>query len=283
MNESSTNVCLITGGTSGIGAAAALEIARTGATVVIVGRTTRRCIHRVNKIKRRVPGAQLDYFVADLSSQMQVRRLAAEFAARYPRLDILINNAGAYFAKRKVSVDGLEMNFALNHMAYFLLTTLLLDRLKESPSGRIVVVSSGAHANGKIEYDDLQMAQNYSLGRAYAQSKFANVLFTYALARRLEGTRITVNALHPGLVATNLGHNNNWLRTKMRNWLKRDILSPEEGAKTVVYLAVSPEVEGVSGKYFYECKAIPSSNESYVETNQEQLWQVSEKLTGSTH
>ena len=238
-----------------------------------------RCIHQVSKIRRRGPGAHVDYFVADLSSQEQVRRLAAEFAARYPRLDILINNAGAYFAKREVSVDGLEMNFALNHMAYFLLTTLLLDRLKESPSGRIVVVSSGAHTNGKIDYDDLQMGQNYSLGRAYAQSKLANVLFTYALARRLEGTRVTVNALHPGLVATNLGSNNNWLRTKMRNLLKREILSPEEGAKTVVYLAVSPEVEGVSGKYFYECKAIPSSKESYIEANQERLWQVSERLT----
>ena len=279
MNESSTKVSLITGATSGIGAATALKVARTGATVVIVGRKARRCIHQVSKIRRRVPGAHVDYFVADLSSQEQVRRLAAEFAARYPRLDILINNAGAYFAKREVSVDGLEMNFALNHMAYFLLTTLLLDRLKESPSGRIVVVSSGAHTNGKIDYDDLQMGQNYSLGRAYAQSKLANVLFTYALARRLEGTRVTVNALHPGLVATNLGSNNNWLRTKMRNLLKREILSPEEGAKTVVYLAVSPEVEGVSGKYFYECKAIPSSKESCIEANQERLWQVSERLT----
>ncbi len=283
MNESSARICLITGGTSGIGAAAALEVARTGATVVIVGRKARRCIRQVNKIGRAVPGALVDYFVADLSSQQQVRRLAAEFAARYPRLDILINNAGAYFAKREVSIDGLEMNFAVNHMAYFLLTTLLLDRLKESSSGRIVVISSGAHANGKIDYDDLQMAQNYSLGRAYAQSKFANVLFTYALARRLEGTRVTANALHPGLVATNIGSNNNWLRTKMRNLLKREILSPEEGAKTVVYLAVSPEVEGVSGKYFYECKAIPSSKESYIEANQERLWQVSEKLTGSIH
>jgi len=195
----------------------------------------------------------------------------------------LINNAGAYFAKREVSVDGLEMNFAVNHMAYFLLTNVLLEWLKKSLSGRVVAVSSAAHANGKVDYDDLQMERNYSLGRAYAQSKLANVLFMYALARRLEGTRVTVNALHPGIVATNLGSNNSWLRTKMRNLLKREMLSPQEGAKTVVFLAVSPEAEGVSGKYFYECKAIPSSKESYIEVNQERLWQVSERLTGSIH
>ena len=283
MFESSAKVCLITGGTSGIGAAAALEIARTGAAVVIVGRKVRKCIQQVNKIKREVPAAHVDYLTADLSSQQQVRRLASEFAVRYSRLDILINNAGAYFGKREVSVDKLEKNFALNHMAYFLLTTLLLDRIKKSNSGRIVVVSSGAHVNGTIHFNDLQMGKNYTLESAYARSKFANVLFMYALARRLEGTRVTVNALHPGIVATNLGSNNSWLRTKMRNLLKREMLSPQEGAKTVVFLAVSPEAEGVSGKYFYECKAIPSSKESYIEVNQERLWQVSEKLTGSIH
>jgi len=283
MAESSGKVCLITGATSGIGAAAALAAARSGGTVVIVGRKERKCIQQVSKIRRTVPGAHADYLVADLSSQQQVRDLASQFIARYPRLDILINNAGAYFGKRELSVDGLEMNFALNHMAYFLLTNLLLGRLNEAPSGRIVVVSSGAHANGKIDYDDLQTERDYSLGKAYARSKLANVLFTYALARRLGGTRTTVNALHPGLVATNLGSNNNWLRTKLRNLLKRQMLTPEAGAKTIVYLALSEEVKNVSGKYFYECKAIPSSKDSYNEADQERLWQMSERLAGLVH
>jgi len=279
MKNGSARICLITGGTSGIGAATALQLARYGITVVIVGRNIRRCIRQVQSIRRKVPNARVEYLVADLSSQQEVRHLASEFTARYHSLDILINNAGAYFGKREISVDGLEMSFALNHMAYFLLTNLLVDSLKKSTDGRVVVVSSGAHVNGTIDFNDLQTVKNYSAMKAYSQSKLANLLFTYALGRRLKGTRVTVNALDPGFVATNLGSNNNWLRTRLRNLLKRTMLRPAEGARTVVYLATSPEVDGVSGQYFYECRPIRSSDGSYDETIAEKLWTLSEELS----
>jgi NAD(P)-dependent dehydrogenase (short-subunit alcohol dehydrogenase family) len=271
---------LITGGTSGLGAAAAQQIASLGGTVVIAGRNARRCARQVEKIKRNIPKARLDFLVADLSSQQQIRHLAGEFAARYPRLDVLVNNAGAYFGKREISVDGFEMTFALNHLSYFLLTNLLLDRLKASASGRIVVVSSDAHKGSTINFDDLHSEHHYDRLSAYAQSKLANLLFTYALVRRLDGTRITVNALHPGSVATNIGSNANWLKTKLRNLLARGMISPDEGAKTITYLATSPSVEGITGRYFYEGREVRSSENSYVAASAEQLWRVSEMLVG---
>ncbi len=280
MTEIADRIYLITGGTSGIGAAAAQQLASFGGTVVIVGRNARKCVRRIDAIRRTAPNARLDYVVADLSSQQQIRRLAGEFAARYARLDVLINNAGAYFGKREVSVDGLEMNLALNHLSYFLLTSLLLDQLNKSASARIVVVSSEAHRNSTVNFDDLQSEHDYDRLRAYGQSKLANLLFTYALARRLQGTRITVNALHPGAVATNIGSNVNWLKTRLRNLLVRSMLSPEEGAKTITFLATSPSVEGITGKYFYQCREIRSSEISYVEANAEQLWHRSEALVG---
>lgn len=279
MNLTTDRICLVTGATSGIGAAAARQLVRLGYTVIIVGRDAKKCMRQIERIRHSNPDMRMDFLQADLSSQRQVRQLAKEFANRYSHLDVLINNAGSIFAKRAVSVDGLEMTFALNHLGYFLLTNLLLDRLKASTSARIINVSSSAHIQGKINFEDLQSEHSYNRNQAYAQSKLANLLFTYTLARRLEGTHVTVNALHPGIVATNLGSNNNWLKTKLRNILKREMISPEEGAKTIVYLATSPDVEGITGNYFYECKVIRSSEESYNITNAEKLWLLSESLT----
>jgi NAD(P)-dependent dehydrogenase (short-subunit alcohol dehydrogenase family) len=273
-------ICMVTGGTSGIGAVAARELSRLGATVIVVGRNARKCMRHVERIKRSVPNAMLDFFRADLSSQKEVRQLAEEFSGHYPRLDVLINNAGAIFAKREVSADGLEMTFALNHLGYFLLTNLLLDRLKASTSARIVIVSSSAHGQARINFDDLQAEHGYHFYEAYAQSKLANLLFTYELARRLHGTRVTANALHPGWVATNLGSNNNWLKTKLANLLKRGMISPEDGAKTIIYLATDPDVEALTGQYFHNCRPIRSSDESYNAANAERLWLLSESLSG---
>ena len=280
MNQIVDRICLITGATSGIGAAAAQQLASLGATVVMVGRNERKCVLQIETMRRSVPKARLDFLVADLSSQQQIRRLAGQFAARYPRLDVLVNNAGAIFGKRGVSVDGLEMTFALNHLGYFLLTNLLLDRLKASASARIVVVSSSAHEGGTIQFEDLQSERGYDRMAAYAQSKLANLLFTYALARRLEGTHVTANALHPGWVATNFGSNANWLKTKLAHLLLRGMISSEEGAKTITYLAASPGVEGISGRYFTQCKEIRSSKQSYDEAIAERLWVISEELVG---
>ncbi len=273
-------ICLVTGATSGIGAAVALQIACLGATVIIVGRNAAKCLSLIRRIKRVTPTANVDFLVGDLSSQSQIRQLAADFAKRYSRLDILINDASAIFRKREISVDGLEMTFALNHLGYFLLTNLLLNRLRASKAGRIVVVSSAAHQQGRIHFEDLQSEHNYERLSAYSQSKLANLLFAYALARRLEGTSVSVNALHPGLVATAFGSNGSWLRMKLRNVVGRGMLSPADGARTVVYLATSPDVEGISGKYFYECHSIQSSPESSNIENGERLWQLSESLSG---
>ena len=273
-------ICMVTGSTSGIGAAAARELSRLGASVIVAGRSAGKLARQVEHIKRLVPDARLDVLVADLSSQKQVRQLAEEFKRRYARLDVLISNAGAVFARREETADGLEMTFALNHLSYFLLTNLLLDRLKASSSARIVVVSSAAHEQARINFDDLPSTHHYDRLEAYAQSKLANLLFTYELARRLGDTTITVNALHPGSVATNLGSNNNWLKTRLRNLLKSDMISPEQGAKTLVYLATSPEVVAVTGQYFYNCRPMRSSEESYDKANAEKLWLLSERLSG---
>jgi NAD(P)-dependent dehydrogenase (short-subunit alcohol dehydrogenase family) len=280
MNNTLDKICMVTGGTSGIGAAAAQQLARLGTTVIITGRNTSKCASQFEKFKQSVPGARVDFLQADLSSQVQVRQLAKDFKEHYSHLDVLINNAGAIFANRLVSVDGLEMTFALNHMGCFLLTNLLLDSLKAGKSARIVMVSSAAHTHGRINFEDLQFEHHSDRMQAYAQSKLANIYFTYALVRRLEGTSISANVLNPGSVATNLGSNNSWLKTKLRNLLKPGMVSPDEGAKTIIYLAASPDVEGVTGQYFYDCKAVRSSADSYHKETAEKLWVLSEQLAG---
>jgi NAD(P)-dependent dehydrogenase (short-subunit alcohol dehydrogenase family) len=272
--------CLVTGATSGVGLATARGLAGLGAKVIIVGRDDRKCSRVLTTMRREVPGSIAEYFVADLSSQAQVRTVAEDLKRRYSQLDVLVNNAGGYFRTREVTVDGLEMTFALNHLSYFLLTNLLLEVLVQSPSARIVNVASCAHEGGKMDFENLQGEHHYIRSRAYSQSKLANVLFTYSLAKRLLQTRVTVNALHPGYVRSNLGINNGWLKKKLLNLLDRRMISPEAGARTCVYLASSPDVEGVSGRYFDQCKEIRSSEASYDERSMEELWKLSEELTG---
>jgi len=281
-------ICVVTGATSGIGAVTARGLARLGGTVVIVGRDPGKCAQQVERIKREIPGARAEALVADLTSQAEIRQLARSLASRHSRVDLLINNAGAWFLhRRQVSVDGIEMTFALNHLSYFMLTLLLLERLTASLSARVVNVSSIAHAHQALDLEDLQGQKGYDGFRAYGRSKLANLLFTYELARRLRGTGVTVNALHPGDVATNLGSNNGWIRGWLRvkarnakNLMNGRMVTPEQGAATSIYLASSPDVEGVNGRYFQDCKELRSSQASYDEGTAAILWSISEDLTG---
>jgi NAD(P)-dependent dehydrogenase (short-subunit alcohol dehydrogenase family) len=272
-------VCLVTGATSGIGAAAAEELATLGATVIVAGRNAERAAATVERIRQRTGGAA-EYLLADLSSQQEVRRLAEAVRARHERLHVLVNNAGAVFTERRLSPDGLELTFALNHLAYFLLTGLLLDTLQASAPARIVNVSSDAHQAATIDFDDLQAERGYSGFRVYGRSKLANLLFTYELARRLEGTGVTVNALHPGLVASRFATNLGGLARRLHPLARPFMLSPAQGARTIVYLASSPEVQGVTGRYFVSERDTTSSKASYDRADAERLWQVSATLVG---
>ena len=271
-------ICLITGATLGIGRATALGLARRGARLVIAGRDPGRTRETAEWLRRETGNSSVESLVADLSSQAEVRRLAHEFKRRYERLDVLINNAGGVFRERRVSVDGFEHTWALNHLAFFTLTLELLEVLKASAPARIVNVASDAHRGGHIDFDDLQSEKKaYRPMQVYCQSKLANVLFTYALARRLEGAGVTVNALHPGVVASGFGHNDGgwvkWGLTLARPFL----ISPEKGAETSLYLATSPEVDGISGRYFSRSREKRSSAESYDSSVQKRLWEVSER------
>lgn len=272
-------VCVVTGATSGIGLVTAETLARQGATLVVVGRNPERGAATVSRIQQETGNAAVELMVADLSAQAQVRRLASEIQRRFARLDVLVNNAGALFGRRQLSQDGIEMTFALNHLAYFLFTNLLLDALKASTSARIVNVSSEAHRRARLDFADLQGQHRYSGWRAYARSKLANILFTYELARRLEGTGVVANALHPGFVATNFGRNNRSITAMLFRVLQLAAISPEEGAHTIIYLATSPEVQGITGEYFVKQKAVRSSQVSYDRAAAERLWQVSAGLT----
>lgn len=274
---------LITGATSGIGAAAARQIAGAGATTILAGRNRERCRVAAESIRRATGNINVDFLVADLSSQREIRDLAEEFGNRIGVLDILVNNAGAIFKRREISVDGLEMTFAVNHLAYFLLTLLLLDLLRVRAAGRIIVVSSHAHESADLDLSDVQSEHEYNRLVAYGRSKLANLLFTFELAKRLQETSVTVNALTPGAVATGLGSNNGWLKAKVRNAVfltKGSMITPDLGAKTIVYLAGSPEIQGVSGRYFREEKEVPSSPASRDPDTAARLWEMSEQLTG---
>jgi len=274
--------CLVTGATSGIGAVTALELARLGATVVVAGRNAAKCRARVDAIRLET-GGRIEAVVADLASQAQVRRMAAEVASRFERLDVLVNNAGTYLFDRTLTVDGLEKTFAVNYLSHFLLTNLLLDRLAASPSSRVVCVSSVAHLHGRIDFDNLQGERHYDRLDAYSRSKLAILMFAYELARRRGGARPTANALHPGIVATNLGSENGfvrgWLRVRVRNLVNRSMITPEEGARTSVLLASSPDAEGITGHYFDQGRDVRSSPASYDEAVARRLWEVSEELT----
>lgn len=272
---------LVTGGTGGIGLATATGLAGLGARVGIVGRSARRGEAAATAVRRQLPGARVDVFEADLSTQADVRRLADEVRATYPRLDVLVNNVGGYWAHRHVTADGLERTFALNHLAPFLLTHDLLDRLVASAPARVVTVSSGAQAMGRIDLEDLQGEHAYSGQRAYNQSKLANVLFTYELARRLEGTGVTATVLHPGVVRTSFGHEDSgrWMRLLLpvvRPFMK----TPEQGAATPIHLASSPAVAGVSGAYFANRRPKRSAAASYDRDLARRLWDASSALVG---
>lgn len=278
MTQLNDKTILITGATGGIGLVSAQELAKMGASLVLVGRNAEKVQQAVQSVRQQAGNERVEGLVADLSSQDEVRRLANEFKNRYGRLDVLLNNAGAIFMKREVSADGLEMTFALNHLSYFLLTNLLLDLLRESPAARIVNVSSAAHVGSRLDFDNLQNERGYASWKAYSQSKLMNLYFTYELARRLQGSNLTANALHPGFVATNFGKSNGGIFRPIFRLFQVAAISPQEGAKTSVYLASSPQVAEVTGKYFIKEKPVSSSRISYDQEIAHRLWQVSEQL-----
>ena len=274
---------LVTGGSAGIGRATALALAAMGAHLAIAGRDRGRAEDAAREV-RAAGAAQVDVFAADLSSQSQVRRLASEVLQRLSRIDVLVNNAGGYWNTRHVTADGLERTFAVNHLAPFLLTSLLLGRLKQSAPARVVTVSSNVQALGRIDFEDLQAERSYSGARAYNQSKLANVLFTYELARRLQGTSVTANALHPGLVRTAFGAEDpraiqRLLMPVMRPFMK----AAAQGAATSVYLASAPDLERVTGRFFAGSKPRKSSKRSYDRAAAARLWQVSADLAAVVH
>jgi retinol dehydrogenase 12 len=274
-------ICIITGGTSGIGKVAAREIAAKGATVVLVGRDEGKGVRTVAEIRGRTGNDWVSFQRADLSRQAEIRRLARNLVEAHPRIDVLVNNAGALFMQRRLSADGIEMTFALNHLGYFLLTNLLLERLLAAEAARIVNVASRAHEGATIDFDDLQGERGYTGWRAYQRSKLANILFTAELARRLAGTRVTANALHPGFVATRFGMNNGLLfRIGMRLAFTTAI-GEEEGARTTVHLATSPEVDGVTGRYFVQCREAEPSAAARDMQAARRLWEISERMYGA--
>ena len=272
--------CLITGGSDGIGYVAARELARMGAQVFIVGRNAFKTKDAVDRILDETGNREVRYLLADLSSQGDVRRLADQVKEQIPRLDVLLNNAGAIFLSNRSSVDGIEMTFALNHLGYFLLTTLLLDLLKDSAPARIVNVSSSSHGSpGEFRLEDLPQPGKSGGYRAYGRSKLCNLWFTYELTRRLEGSAVAVNALHPGLVRTNIARNNGVLGRVVNFFIGARGVDAARGAETLTYLAASPEVEGITGKYFVDSRAVASSSLSYNAGLASGLWEMSERLT----
>ena len=277
----SGKTCLVTGATAGIGLVTARELARRGARVILVGRNRAKCETTAAGIRDDTGNSTVEFLVADLSSQEEIRRLAAEVRERCPRLDVLVNNAGAMYDRRRETVDGFEMTWALNHLAYFLLTSLLLDTLKSSAPARVVNVASNAHGVApRLDFDDPQAKNRYRAFRVYGHSKLANILFTQELARRLGGTGVTANCLHPGFVATDFTAGNGWLGWAFRIGARLIAIAPDEGAKTSIYLASSPDVEGISGEYFDKCKvAVPSAAARDTEAAR-RLWRLSEEMTG---
>ncbi len=272
-------VVLVTGATGGIGKITALELAKMGATVVLVGRNPTKTASVVAEFQQILAGeGKVDSIIGDLSSLTDIRKVAETFLSKYDRLDVLVNNAGGFFAQRLESVDGYEMTFALNHLNYFLLTRLLLDVLKKSAPARIVNVSSGAHVGQSVNFDDLQRKQKYSSWKVYGELKLMNILFTRSLAKRLEGSGVTVNALHPGFVATSFGHGKGIMDFFIKISQKLIAISPQEGAQTSIFLASSPTVEGVTGKYFSKSQEQKPSVQAMDDQAAEKLWQLSEEI-----
>lgn len=273
-------ICIITGASSGMGFATAVALAGMGATLGLVYRNKERGNKAIQMIYDKTKSKKVVSFHADLSSLAEIRKTAAEIKHSFPSIDVLINNAGAINYRKILTADGYELTFAVNHLAYFLLTNLLLDNLKTASKARIVNVASQASILGKIDFDDLQSGKKYSSIKSYGQSKLANIMFTYELARRLEGTNVTANCLHPGGVKTRFAGEMKGFTGAMWKLFTPFLRTAEKGAETTIWLASSAEVEGICGKYFKDKKQIRSIKASYNTTAQQRLWEVSEKLTG---
>ena len=273
-------VVVITGATSGIGQVAAERLARMGGRIVLVARDKARGEAALARLRKLAPGVAHSIHYADLSRLSEMKQVAAGIAAAEPRIDALINNAGALFNSRRVTEDGLELTFALNHMAYFVLTHGLRERLIASAPARVVNTASDAHKGASLNFDDLQSANNYSGFKVYGRSKLCNILFTRELARRLAGTGVTANCLHPGFVATRFGDQSGGLLSYGVRVAKAFAISPEKGAETMVYLASSPEVATASGEYFYQCRPATPTKEAQDDTAAQRLWSETARLAG---
>lgn len=269
---------LITGASSGIGQETARVLAHAGATLLTVSRASGGGAEIAEQLRLETGNGEIYHFGADLSSLAEVRRLAGEVEARFSRLDVLLNNAGAFFSARQTTADGFEKTFALNHLAYFLLTHLLLKPLLASPRARVINVSSQAERFGQIHFADLMLERGYGGWKAYGQSKLANLLFSYELARRLAPTGVSVNALHPGGVASGFGGGGSGVGAFVLKLVRPFFKTSAEGAQTPIYLAASPEVEGISGRYYIGRKPASSSQRSRDRELQARLWEVSEQL-----
>lgn len=273
-------VCLVTGATAGIGKITAKALAAQGAALVICGRNRQKAEETVREIKAETENDNVNYLLADFSSLDQVREMAKEFQDRYSSLHLLLNNAGGFFNSRILTAYDVEMTFLVNHLAPFLLTNLLLETIKSSRPARIINVSSEAHRQDQMDFENLDFKKGYFGIKAYARSKLANILFTYELARKLEGTGVTVNAVHPGHIATDIWKTNFGLLGPALKWfMGRIALTPEEGAENSIYLATSPQIEGISGKYFIKNEPVQSSSVSRDKETARRLWKLSAELT----
>ncbi len=271
---------VITGATSGIGKVAAERLAAMGARIVLIARSKARGQVTLAALRAAAPGVAHKVHYADLFKISEMKRASAEIAAEEPRIDVLINNAGAMFANRRLTEDRLEYTFALNHMAYFVVTEGLRARLIASAPSRIVNTASGAHQGASLDFDDLQSSHGYSVMRAYSRSKLCNILFTRELARRLQGTGVTANCLHPGFVASRFGDEAGGLISRFVSIAKLFAISPEKGAETLIYLASSPSVAGITGAYFYQCQSVPPSSAAKDDQAALRLWERSAELAG---
>ncbi len=282
--ELKNKIVLITGANSGVGKATSIELAKTGAEVIMLCRSKERGEEALTDVRKASGSDKVHLMLCDLASLHSIMSFCQEFKSCFNRLDILINNAGVILPGKRFTKDGFELQFGVNHLGHFLLTTELLDLIIKSAPARIINVSSGAHKVGKINFNDINLDKGYSLIKAYSRSKLANILFTYELARRLEGTGVTANCLHPGAVASQMGVNRETgFGTMIMAILRPFFQTPLEGARTSIYLATSKEVEGVTGKYYYKCKPIPSSKQTYDQHLAKKLWDKSEELVGFRH
>ncbi|MCB9233701.1 MAG: SDR family oxidoreductase [Bacteroidia bacterium] len=274
-------IILITGATNGIGKAAATEFARQGATVILTARNQQKGQEVVAEIQAKTGSAKVSLMEVDLASGESIRQMTTAFKEKYDHLNVLVNNAGGFFNERLTTPEGHEYTFGLNHLGYFQVTTQLLDLLKSTPGARIVNVASEAQRQGRIDFGNLMLKGGYSGFRAYCNSKLANIVFTNELSRRLEGTGVTANSLHPGVVKTGFGLNNSGFLNFLVKLAQPFMLTPEQGAETMIWLATSPQVEGVSGKYWAKKKELKAVPQAYDPEVGKRLWEESERLTGS--